>query len=113
MEKLRIAIFLGVVVACFYIGWNMVPPYFHNYQFQDDLDDMVRRYSYLPKTDDEIKQVVITKAQTMDIKLKEDQIKVSRDGDGLGIIVHYRFHVDMAVHPVDLDFTASSMNKRL
>jgi hypothetical protein len=33
--------------------------------------------------------------------------------DILGITVKYRIHVEMLVHPVDLDFTANSLNKRI
>jgi hypothetical protein len=91
----------------------MVPPYFNNYQLQDALDDIARKGSYTAQTDDDIKKAVIAKAETEDIKLKEDQIVVSRVRDMLGITVKYRIHVEMLVHPVDLDFTANSLNKRI
>ena len=104
---------LVVVLGGFYVAWNMVPPYFNNYQLQDALDDIARKGSYTAQTDDDIKKAVIAKAETEDIKLKEDQIVVSRVRDMLGITVKYRIHVDMVVHPVDLDFTANSLNKRI
>ena len=104
---------LVVILGGFYIAWNMVPPYFNNYQFQDGLDDIARKSSYIAATDDDIKKAVIAKAETEDIKLKEDQIVVSRVRDILGISVKYRIHVEMLVHPVDLDFTANSLNKRI
>ncbi|HVG91238.1 MAG TPA: DUF4845 domain-containing protein [Alphaproteobacteria bacterium] len=100
-------------MAGFYVAWNMVPPYFNNYQLQDALDDIARKGSYTAQTDDDIKKAVIAKAETEDIKLKEDQIVVSRVRDMLGITVKYRIHVEMLVHPVDLDFTANSLNKRI
>ena len=59
------------------------------------------------------KRLLSLKAETEDIKLKEDQVAVTRTRDGLGISVKYRIHVDMVVHPVDLDFTANSLNKRI
>lgn len=113
MGKVKGLIGLLVVVAGFYVAWNMVPPYFNNYQLQDALDDIARKGSYTAQTDDDIKKAVIAKAETEDIKLKEDQIVVSRVRDMLGITVKYRIHVDMVVHPVDLDFTANSLNKRI
>ena len=100
-------------MAAFYVAWNMIPPYFNNYQFQDALDDIARKGSYTAQTDDDIKKAVIAKAETEDIKLKEDQIVVSRVRDMLGITVKYRIHVEMLVHPVNLDFTANSLNKRI
>lgn len=113
MGKVKGLIGLLVIVAGFYVAWNMVPPYFNNYQLQDGLDDIARKSSYIAATDDDIKKAVIAKAETADIKLREDQIVVSRVRDILGITVKYRVHVEMLVHPVDLDFTANSLNKRI
>ena len=112
-SKITGIIIIVVILTGIYVGWNMIPPYFHNYQFQDDLDDIARRNSYMRRTDDEIKDLVIKQASTMDITLNEDQITITRSADGLGISVRYRIHVDMIIHPVDLDFTANSINKRI
>jgi hypothetical protein len=113
MAKLKGLFGLLLVVGGFYVAWNMIPPYFHNYQLQDDLDDIARKNSYTRNTDDDIKQAVIQKAQSNEIALKENEISVSRAGDGLSISVKYQIHVDMVMHPVDLDFTANSFNKRI
>lgn len=113
MGKLKGIILFLVVVAGIYVGWKIIPPYFHNYEFQDDLDEIARRNSYTLKTDDDVRAVVIQQAGSLDIPLKEDQISISRSGDGMGISVHYRIHVDLVVHPMDLDFTVNSVNKRL
>lgn len=113
MGKLKGLIFLGIVAAGVYVGWNMIPPYFNNYQLQDDLDDIARRNSYTQTNEDGVKQIVINKAKADDVTLKEEEITVTRGPDGLGISVHYRVHLDLVVRPVDLDFSANSMNKRI
>ncbi len=113
MGKVKALIGLVVILGGFYVAWNMVPPYFNNYKLQDDLDDIARKSSYIAATDEDIKKNVIAKAEAADIKLKEDQIVVSRVRDMLAITVKYRIHVEMLVHPVDLDFTANSLNKRI
>ena len=113
MGKLKAILALVLILGGAYVGWKMIPPYFHKYEFQDDLDEIARRNSYTQKTDDDVRALVIQQASTLDIPLKEDQITITRTGDGLGISVHYQIHVDMVVHPVDLDFTAMSMNKRI
>jgi len=113
MGKLKGLIFLGIVAAGIYVGWNVIPPYFNNYKLQDDLDDIARRQSYTNTNEDGVKQVVIAKAKADDITLKEDQVVVTRGSDGVSISVHYSIHLDMVVHPVDLDFTANSLNKRI
>jgi len=114
MEKLKAVIGILVIVGGFYYGWNMIPPYFHNAQFQDDLDDIVRVATYNTRTDEELKQAVIRKAQSRDIVLKEDQISIARlASGGVGISVKYRVHVDMIGHQADLDFTANSKNMNI
>ncbi len=113
MEKLKILILLGVVAAGVYVGWSNIPPWFHYYEFRDGLDDISRHNLYVSRSDDEIKQMVITKARSEDIQLKEDQVTVTRGGEGLGITVHYRVHVDMVIVTKDWDFTAASINKRI
>lgn len=114
MGKIKALIGLLVVVGGFYVAWNMIPPYFHNYQLQDDLDDLVRRNSYTSANDDDLKRMVIQKAaDNNSIALKEDQVTVTRGGNGLAISVKYQVHVDMVVHPMDIDFTANSFNKRI
>jgi Domain of unknown function (DUF4845) len=113
MGKAKGLIGLLLVVGGFYVAWNMIPPYFRNYQLQDDLDDVARRHSYTAATEEEIRKVVITKAASDDIVLKEDQVTVVRNSSGVGITVKYRVHVDMVLHPMDLDFVANSINKRI
>jgi hypothetical protein len=113
MGKLKILIFLAVVAVLVYVGWANIPPWFHYYQFRDDLDDIARVNSYVQKSEEDLKQIVINKARAEDIQLKEDQITVSRGLDGLGITVHYSIHVDMGVFTKDWDFTAQSLNKRI
>jgi uncharacterized protein DUF4845 len=113
MGKIKGLIGLLVVAGGFYVAWNLIPPYFHNYQLQDDLDDIARRTSYTMKSDDEVKQMVMQKAQNNEVALNEQQITVTRSGDGIGISVKYQVHVEMMVHPVDLDFQAKSYNKRI
>lgn len=113
MGKLKGIIGFLVIFAGIYVGWKLIPPYFHNYEFQDNLDEIARRNSYTTKTDDDVRAVVIQEAGSFDIPLREDQISISRNGDGMGISIHYHVHVDMVVHPMDLDFTVNSVNKRL
>ena len=113
MEKLKMLIGLAVIAGGFYVAWNVIPPYFHNYQLQDELDDIARKDSYYALSDDEVKKHVMEKAKDDAVPLTEDQITVNHDGSALSISVKYSVHVDMAVHPVDLNFAAVSYNKRI
>ncbi|HEV3315329.1 MAG TPA: hypothetical protein VG488_00120 [Candidatus Angelobacter sp.] len=112
MGKLKGLLILVIVFGGIYVGWNMVPPYFTNYQFQDELDDIARHVSYTNRSDEDVRGTIIKKAGEMGIPLRADQITITRLTDGLAISVHYQVHVDMILHPVDLDFTANSKNQR-
>jgi hypothetical protein len=113
MGKIKGFFGLAVIASAFYVAWNLIPPYFHNYQLQDELDDVARKMSYVAKSDDDVKASVINRAKGMDIPLKEEQVVVTHEGSGLGIAVKYRVHVEMMVHPMDIDFDAKSFNKRI
>ena len=113
MGKVKTFVGFLVIAALFYVGWSLIPPYFHNYELRDDLDEIARRNAYIPqKTDDDLRAQVIKQAGDESIILKEDQITITRTSDGLGISVHYKVHVDMLLHQVDLEFTTNSLNAR-
>ena len=46
MGKLKGLIGIAFVAGFFYVAWNLIPPYFNNYQLQDELDDIARKNSY-------------------------------------------------------------------
>ena len=111
--KIKGLIALLVLAAAVYAAWNVIPHLWNNYQFQDTLDDIVRRNSYTSVTDDGIKEIVINKAQADNIILKAEEITISHTVDGLGISVHYHVSVDLIVYTWSHDFVANSMNKRI
>jgi hypothetical protein len=112
-DRIKGFIVLLVIAGAIYAAWNVVPPLWNNYQFQDTLDDIARKYSYSQNTDDDIKEIVVTKAQSNNIVLKQDEVTVSHTVDGLGISVHYRIKVDLILYTWSHDFVANSMNKRI
>ncbi len=45
--------------------------------------------------------------------LRDDEVTVTKAGAEVSLSVKYRVHVDIIVHPVDLDFALVSYNKRI
>ena len=113
MEKLKGLIALLVVVALIYVAWSLIPAYWYNYQFKDDLDELARRLSYTNKSEEDIKDMVIKKAASDNVALRDDEVTVIKAGAEVSLTVKYRVHVDIIVHPVDLDFALVSYNKRI
>ncbi len=113
MKSLKALLGLGLLVAAVYVAYELIPPYFHNYQFQDVLESEARlnSYSSLRKTEDEIREGIVTKARDLDIILQPEQVTVTRAGTEWVISADYTVHVDLALHPVDLEFHPSSRGK--
>lgn len=80
---------LMVLMASGFAGSRLMLPVFHNYEFQDALNDIARRHSYTQITDDDIRALVIQQAAKLDIRLDERQIVVTRGPDGLSLEARY------------------------
>ncbi len=113
MKTLKALFGLLVVVAVFYLGYKVMPPYFANYQFQDVIKNETDMNSYSQKSEQEIKDSVVKKARELDIPLTSEQVTVQRSGPELAISADYTVHIDIPVYPFDLHFTPASKNKKI
>lgn len=113
MKTLKLLFSLGLVAAVIYTGWQVIPPYFSHYQFQDAIENEARIDSYAnSRTEDDIRNSVIKKAQDLDIPLTAQQVHVQRlPNNVIFIETHYSVHVNLPGYPLDLQFDASSKNK--
>lgn len=112
-----IKMFIGVVVIVggLYASIKVIPPYFNNYQFRDWVKEEAIRDSYAAKSEDDIRQAVIKKAQEYDIALTSEEVFVQRSGGkfngSVTIRAPYVVHVDLPGYPLDLNFDISTENK--
>jgi hypothetical protein len=115
MKTLKLLFTLGVVAVLIYSGWQLVPPFFYNYQFQDALDNEARIDSYTnTRTEDDIKNSIVKKAEDLEIPLTANQVQVQRlPNNVIYIEANYSVHVSLPGYPLDLQFKASSKNKPL
>jgi hypothetical protein len=114
MKTLKALIGILVVVSVFYVGYRVVPVYFNYYQFQDAMESEARLQSYSTKTESDIRDSMWKKAQEYEIPLTSpEQIKVERTGNSVSISTQYTVHIDLPVHPFDLDFKPNSKNKQI
>lgn len=111
MKTVRAIGGLVIVLIMIYVLWSMVPPYFANYNLEDFVTNEARADTYNNKTEDQIREAVFQKAQESEIPITRDQIQVQRGGNSVAIEVNYTVHLDFPVHPVDLNFKATSKNK--
>lgn len=115
MKTLKLLFTFGLVAAFIYCGWQLIPPFFYNYQFQDAVDNEARIDSYTnSRTEDDIRTSVIKKADELEIPLTPNQVQVQRlPNNVIYIEANYSVHVNLPGYPLDLRFKATSKNKPL
>jgi len=115
MGTLKLIAGFGIILALIYGSWMIIPPYFANYQFEDEIKSEALHSTYTTKTEDDIRNAVLKQAKELDIPLTREQIKVQRAG-GMGqgsllIDVDYTVRVDLPGYPLDLHFHPTTANK--
>jgi hypothetical protein len=117
MSTLKLVLGLAVIVGVAYVCWMLIPPYFANYQFEDEIKNTAINGTYSTKSEEEIQNVLLKKAQELEIPLTKNQIKISREGSAftgsMTIDCDYTVHVDLPGYPLDLHFHPSTKNKSI
>lgn len=109
MKNLRLLFWLCVLGAGIYVGWMMVPAFINNYRFEESIDDSARTAAVnSQKSEDEIRSALYLDAKDLEIPVKPEDIRIERSGGDVFISAEYTVHVDLPMHPVDLQFHPSS-----
>jgi len=115
MGTIKMILGLFVIALGIYLGAEMIPVYYANYEFQDVIKTEATLQTYTTKPESEIQTTIYKKAQDLSIPLNREQIKVSRRGTtGTGtltISAPYTVHMDIPGYPMDLHFDPSTENK--
>jgi hypothetical protein len=115
MGTIKLIIGVGLVGAVVALGLFVIPPYFTNYQFEDDIKTEALTLTYTTKTEDEIRQIIYKKATDMDIPISPQQITVQRTGtQGSGSLLidaNYTVRVNLPGYPFDLPLHAGTKNQ--
>jgi hypothetical protein len=110
MARIKAFLAFGIVLAFIYVCYVMGPPYFSNYQFQDDLKTEIRFLQNDHQSDEDIKARVIKKALDEGLTLTPEQIKITRFNKTITVDVNYSVHVDMPGYSTDLEFHPTASN---
>lgn len=115
MGTLKLVLILGTLIIGVYVGAQVIPPYFSNYEFQDTIDTEARLGTYSTKSEDAIRDNVFKRAQDLELPVTKDQIQVQRNGSAntgsVYIGCEYVVHVDLPGYPMDLSFHPESKSK--
>ena len=78
MGTIKLILVFALLGALVYVGVEVIPPYFANYEFQDTLETEARLGTYSTRGDDVIRDAVFKRAQELEIPVTKEQIKVMR-----------------------------------
>jgi len=117
MKTIRLLFGLFVVFAGIYVIWKVVPAYFSNYQFEEAMDDAARMAATdTRRSVDEVRAALLIKAQSFDLPVQAEDIQVDRAGaygNDVTISADYTVHIDLPIHPVDIQFHPSTKRQGL
>lgn len=114
MKTLKAVLALAIIAGGILVGIKVVPAYFNYYQFQDAIEQEAKIQTYTTKSADDVRDDVWKKAQDYNLPLSSpEDIKVERTTGSVSIETEYTVHIDVPIHPFDLNFKASTKNKQL
>jgi len=97
---LAIGILAYLVIALFMLG----PVYINYMGFKDAVQDEARRSSYNLSDERSIRVDLDRKIMEYNIPLKAEDMEVHKAGSNVSITGNYTVHVDLPLHPIDLQF---------
>jgi hypothetical protein len=106
-----------LAIAAVFVGlFQVAPPMFANYSFQDDLKTVsLMDSANLQKTDEDVRNDVLRKAKEHDLPIDGKQITVQRiNTPGLSAVylaVNYSVTVNLPGYSFDMNFNPTTGNK--
>jgi hypothetical protein len=114
MKQLKALLGVGLVIAAFYLAWVLIPPYYNNYSFQEDVENEARSATYSAvATEQTVKDALAKRAKELDIPLSADDIHVEKSGETISIWAEYTVSVQTPIKTIDLKFSPATKNKRI
>ena len=112
-SRLKLVLFLAVVVSMIYVGVKVIPILVNNMQFQDAIESTARFASVNRQTADDIRTAVLKEADNDDIPIAAQDIHVKGDGGRVEIAADYSVTVNLGVYQWTLNFHPYAKNNPL
>jgi hypothetical protein len=111
--RLKAIAYTVIVVFGFYTAYKLIPPYMAEYQLADKMQEEARFAVVNRHGEEQIREAILKEAESLDIPLKKEEIKVLASASVVKISVDYTVPVDLMIYKMDLHFTPSSENKSI
>jgi Domain of unknown function (DUF4845) len=105
--------FTVIVVFGIYAAYKLIPPYMAEYQLADRMQEEARFAVVNRHGEEQIREAIFKEAQSLEIPLNREDIKVAASASLVKITVDYTVPVDLMVYKMELHFTPSSENKSI
>jgi|HubBroStandDraft_1064217.scaffolds.fasta_scaffold107320_2 hypothetical protein len=114
---MKYVLWIVLVAAIGVAGWRIIAPQFANLVFQDELQDTAAQLGAYtgvspPASNEELRNIVIRKAQKDDIALDPEHVSVRRSGKPgypvIFIAADYTVNVNLLVYSYDVHFYPTS-----
>lgn len=94
---------IAVAVAAIFVAWQFAAPELANVELQDDLHDLSTQAGsrigiYSPRSDEELRNIIILKAAKYDILLEPKQVTVTRSGSDRAPVFYFAVDYTVPVH---------------
>jgi len=93
-----------LLAAAIYLGIILVPIYYANFNFENDVKTTASRAGARYFDNDQVIKEILTLAKRNEIRLKREAVKVERFAGQLHIRVNYSVPVDFIILERDLNF---------
>jgi hypothetical protein len=112
-SRLRLVVWTAILVALVYTSYKVIPPYFANYEFEDDLHQE-GLFSLGKYSDDALRERIFKDMQARGVDATKEDIHIQQnDSRALKVLVDYTVTVDLMVYDLKLHFTPSTNNQSL
>lgn len=108
------AIFAFAIFALvIFIGIRTVPVYVDNYQLTNFIRDLAVKATVERPSNVAVQDEVVARAQSLELPVTGDNVKVSVTSQGVTIDVDYTVPIDLKLYTLTLHFTPSAQNRSL
>jgi hypothetical protein len=96
-----------------FVMYKVLPVYWSDFKLGQMISEQAVNYTYTSNSEREIANAIAEKANNLGVALSPEQIKVQRNPGDLTIVAEYSVHVDLPLHPLDLNFKTVSKNRNV
>ncbi len=113
MKELSAIFWVLVILVGSFVLYKTLPAYWGDYKLGRMMEEHAVVYTYAPKSDQDIAKSIAEKAHDLGVELTPDEVKVDRTAAELSSTATFSVHVELPVHPLDLNFTTKTHNRNV